>query len=72
MAGHLKAKGGHEVTVYNRTAAKTEKWVSQYGGKTQLKQRQAANKVELRHEPASATILICARSCSARTVCSPA
>ena len=27
MAGHLKAKGGHEVTVYNRTAAKAEKWV---------------------------------------------
>ena len=25
MAGHLKAKGGHEVTVYNRTAAKAEK-----------------------------------------------
>ena len=24
MAGHLKNKGGHEVTVYNRTAAKAE------------------------------------------------
>ena len=34
MAGHLKAKGGHDVTVYNRTAAKAEKWVSQYGGKS--------------------------------------
>jgi 3-hydroxyisobutyrate dehydrogenase len=34
MAGHLKAKGGHEVTVYNRTAAKAEKWVSRYGGKS--------------------------------------
>ncbi|HEY7246303.1 MAG TPA: NAD(P)-dependent oxidoreductase [Xanthobacteraceae bacterium] len=33
MAGHLKNKGGHEVTVYNRTAAKAEKWVSQYGGR---------------------------------------
>ena len=32
MAGHLKNKGGHEVTVFNRTAAKAEKWVSQYGG----------------------------------------
>jgi glutamyl-tRNA reductase len=31
MAGHLKAKGGHEVTVYNRTAAKAEKWVAQFG-----------------------------------------
>ncbi len=28
MAGHLKAKGGHEVTVYNRTSAKAEKWVA--------------------------------------------
>jgi len=34
MAGHLKKKGGHEVTVYNRTAAKAEKWVAEYGGKT--------------------------------------
>jgi len=34
MAGHLKNKGGHEVTVYNRTAAKAEKWVAQHGGKS--------------------------------------
>ena len=33
MAGHLKNKGGHEVTVYNRTAAKAEKWVAQHGGR---------------------------------------
>jgi 3-hydroxyisobutyrate dehydrogenase len=33
MAGHLKSKGGHEVTVYNRTGAKAEKWVSQHGGR---------------------------------------
>jgi 3-hydroxyisobutyrate dehydrogenase len=32
MAGHLKTKGGHNVTVYNRTAAKAEKWVVQFGG----------------------------------------
>ncbi|MDI6025978.1 NAD(P)-dependent oxidoreductase [Corticibacterium sp. UT-5YL-CI-8] len=32
MAAHLKHKGGHDVTVYNRTAAKAEKWVSQHGG----------------------------------------
>lgn len=32
MAGHLKAKGGHDVTVYNRTAAKAEAWAKQYGG----------------------------------------
>jgi 3-hydroxyisobutyrate dehydrogenase len=34
MAGHLKNKGGHDVTVYNRTAAKAEKWVAQYGGRS--------------------------------------
>ena len=32
MAGHLKTKG-HDVTVYNRTAAKAEKWVEQFGGR---------------------------------------
>jgi 3-hydroxyisobutyrate dehydrogenase len=42
MAGHLKAKGGHEVTVFNRTAAKAGKWVSQYGGKSAPTPRQAA------------------------------
>ena len=31
MAGHL-AKHGHEVCVYNRTTAKAEKWVDEYGG----------------------------------------
>ena len=34
MAGHLQSKGGHDVTVYNRTAAKAEKWVAQFGGKS--------------------------------------
>jgi 3-hydroxyisobutyrate dehydrogenase/2-hydroxy-3-oxopropionate reductase len=32
MAGHLKQKGGHEVTVYNRTAAKAAEWVAKFGG----------------------------------------
>jgi 3-hydroxyisobutyrate dehydrogenase len=32
MARHLKSKG-HEVTVYNRTAAKAEKWASENGGR---------------------------------------
>ncbi len=31
MAGHLSA-AGHDVTVYNRTAAKAEKWVAEHGG----------------------------------------
>jgi 3-hydroxyisobutyrate dehydrogenase len=42
MAGHLKNKGGHEITVYNRTAAKAEKWVAQYGGKSAPTAKQAA------------------------------
>jgi 3-hydroxyisobutyrate dehydrogenase len=42
MAGHLKTKGGHDVTVYNRTAAKAEKWVAQFGGKSAPTPKQAA------------------------------
>lgn len=34
MAGHLAAKGGHEVTVYNRTAAKAAAWAAKFGGRT--------------------------------------
>ncbi|MGM4892527.1 NAD(P)-dependent oxidoreductase [Tardiphaga sp. 709] len=34
MAGHLAAKGGHEVTVYNRNAAKAKAWVEKFGGKS--------------------------------------
>ena len=33
MAGHL-ARAGHRVTVYNRTTAKAEAWVAQYGGRS--------------------------------------
>jgi 3-hydroxyisobutyrate dehydrogenase len=42
MAGHLKNKGGHDVTVYNRTGAKAEKWVQQFGGKSAPTPKQAA------------------------------
>ena len=31
MAGHLLKKGGHELTVYNRTFSKAEDWVKKYG-----------------------------------------
>ena len=41
MAGHL-AKAGHAVTVYNRTAAKAEKWVAEHGGKMAPTPREAA------------------------------
>jgi len=34
MAGHLAKRGGHELTVFNRTTAKAEKWVTEHGGKS--------------------------------------
>jgi 3-hydroxyisobutyrate dehydrogenase len=42
MAGHLKTKGGHEVTVYNRTTAKSDAWVKRFGGKRALTPKVAA------------------------------
>jgi 3-hydroxyisobutyrate dehydrogenase len=42
MAGHLAKRGGHSLTVYNRTAARAAEWVKQHGGKTAPTPRQAA------------------------------
>jgi 3-hydroxyisobutyrate dehydrogenase len=42
MAGHLAKKGGHEVTVYNRTAAKAQAWVKEYGGRSAPTPKEAA------------------------------
>ena len=42
MAGHLRTKGGHEVTVYNRTGAKAEAWVAKFGGTSAPTPKQAA------------------------------
>lgn len=42
MAGHL-ARAGHDVTVYNRTAAKAEAWKAEFGGKTAATPREAAS-----------------------------
>ena len=33
MAGHLVKKGGHEVTVFNRTPAKAKAWTEKFGGR---------------------------------------
>jgi 3-hydroxyisobutyrate dehydrogenase len=41
MAGHL-ARAGHRVTVYNRTAAKAQAWVAEFGGKAAATPREAA------------------------------
>jgi 3-hydroxyisobutyrate dehydrogenase len=42
MAGHLVAKGGHEVTVYNRTAAKSNAWAEKFGGRAAATPKAAA------------------------------
>jgi 3-hydroxyisobutyrate dehydrogenase len=41
MARHLQA-GGHEVTVYNRSAAKSAKWVAEFGGRAAATPKEAA------------------------------
>jgi len=42
MAGHLVNKGGHAVTVYNRTFARAEAWVVEHGGKAARTPAEAA------------------------------
>jgi 3-hydroxyisobutyrate dehydrogenase len=42
MAGHQLKKGGHEVTVYNRSPAKAAQWVKEYGGKSAATPKEAA------------------------------
>ncbi|MFZ1107710.1 MAG: NAD(P)-dependent oxidoreductase [Rhodomicrobium sp.] len=32
MAGHIRKKGGHDVTVYNRTPGKAQAWAAEFGG----------------------------------------
>jgi 3-hydroxyisobutyrate dehydrogenase-like beta-hydroxyacid dehydrogenase len=46
MAGHL-AKAGHRVAVYNRTAAKAEAWVAEFGGGRAPAPREAAEGADL-------------------------
>src|SRR5579884_1425645 len=46
MAGHLQ-KGGHEVTVYNRSGAKSQQWVGEYGGKSAATPAEAAKGQEI-------------------------
>jgi 3-hydroxyisobutyrate dehydrogenase len=42
MAGHLARKGGHDVTVYNRTAARAQAWLAQHGGRSAPSPQEAA------------------------------
>jgi len=41
MAGHL-ARAGHRITVFNRTPAKAQAWVAEYGGRSAATPREAA------------------------------
>ena len=41
MAGHL-ARAGHDVTVYNRSAAKAKAWTEEFGGRSAATPREAA------------------------------
>ena len=42
MAGHIRKKGNHDLTVYNRNAAKADAWVKEFGGKTAATPAEAA------------------------------
>src|SRR5688572_27234883 len=46
MAGHLK-KAGHELTVYNRTAAKAQKWTETHGGHAAATPAEAARGADI-------------------------
>ncbi|WP_417347705.1 NAD(P)-dependent oxidoreductase [Ferrimonas sp.] len=46
MAGHLQ-QAGHDVTVYNRTTAKAQRWQEQYGGSYTLTPKDAAEGCEV-------------------------
>lgn len=46
MAGYLQ-KGGHSVTVYNRTTAKAEAWVSEFSGNLAQTPREAAEGADI-------------------------
>ena len=46
MAGHLKTRGGHDVTVFNRTRAKADAWVAKFGGRSAPSPAAAANGAE--------------------------
>jgi 3-hydroxyisobutyrate dehydrogenase len=47
MAGHLKTKGGCDVTVYNRSAAKAKAWVEKFGGASGATPREAAKDCDI-------------------------
>jgi len=47
MAGHLVKKGGHSVTVFNRTRAKADAWAKEFGGTAAGTPAEAAKGAEI-------------------------
>jgi 3-hydroxyisobutyrate dehydrogenase len=47
MAGHLVGRGGHEVTVYNRSRAKADAWVAKHKGRSAETPAKAADGAEI-------------------------
>jgi 3-hydroxyisobutyrate dehydrogenase len=47
MAGHLATRGGHEVTVYNRSRAKADTWVAKHKGRLAETPAKAAEGAEI-------------------------
>ena len=45
MAGYI-SKGGHNVTVFNRTKSKAEKWIKEYNGKIAESPAEAAKNAD--------------------------
>ncbi len=46
MAGHIRTKGSHDLTVYNRNGAKSEAWVKEFGGKAAPTPAEAAKSAD--------------------------
>ena len=46
MAGHLR-RAGHDVTVFNRTAAKADQWAAEHSGRSGATPRQAAHDADI-------------------------
>src|SRR3546814_1993315 len=46
MAGHL-VRAGHDVTVFNRSMAKTRAWVEKHGGEAAVSPAQAAQEADI-------------------------
>src|SRR3546814_5461198 len=52
MAGHL-VRAGHDVTVFNRSMAKTRAWVEKHGGEAAVSPAQAAQEADRSEEHTS-------------------